>query len=281
METRTLRYGGSAVTVEYEAGRPAEIVEFLFGSLAPAHGETRPPLTGYRVLAGKEPGTLALQMNRNTVYEGTDEGRLAELLMSGVCHDLADRSRGGLLIHAGAMAWRGKAVLLAGAVGAGKTTMALWLANRGLVYLTDEMVFAGYGSLTLKPFVRPLNLKSPSRKPLKDAFDFEAHAGDLMATPAGDLIPPAVLGTTGERDDLPPALFLFPRYVPGGDASLERLTGAQAGLELMQCLVNARNLPDHGFKAAVRLGASAPACRLSYGSFDQIAHRIDELLHSI
>lgn len=45
----------------------------------------------------------------------------------------------------------------------------------------------------------------------------------------------------------------------------------------MQCLVNARNLPDHGFPEAARLCRAMPDYRITYGSFAAFEPRLPEL----
>jgi hypothetical protein len=78
----------------------------------------------------------------------------------------------------------------------------------------------------------------------------------------------------------PLGLIVFPRYLPGSDLALRPLSKAQAGLALMECLVNARNLPGHGFSEIARLARRAPAYKLNYADFDQIGERIEMLLQS-
>ena len=65
---------------------------------------------------------------------------------------------------------------------------------------------------------------------------------------------------------------------PDGEFAFEPLSGAQAGLALMECLVNARNLPGHGLAEAARLARNAPAFRLRYSHFEQIGDRIQAFL---
>jgi hypothetical protein len=45
----------------------------------------------------------------------------------------------------------------------------------------------------------------------------------------------------------------------------------------MQTLVNARNLPEHGFSEITRLVRHIPAYVMRYGSFDQITHSVEQL----
>jgi hypothetical protein len=61
---------------------------------------------------------------------------------------------------------------------------------------------------------------------------------------------------------------------------LRPLSQAQAGLALMECLVNARNLPGHGFSEIVRLARAARAYQMSYADFAQIDDWIERLLAS-
>jgi hypothetical protein len=50
--------------------------------------------------------------------------------------------------------------------------------------------------------------------------------------------------------------------------------------ELMQCLVNARNLPEHGFPEVARLVKRVPAYKMSYAHFDQLGECIESMLQS-
>jgi hypothetical protein len=76
-------------------------------------------------------------------------------------------------------------------------------------------------------------------------------------------------------------LILFPRYLPESAFDLQRLSKAQAGLELMQCLVNARNLPDRGFSEITRLARKAPAYRMCYAGFDQVGEVVEAILDTL
>jgi hypothetical protein len=49
----------------------------------------------------------------------------------------------------------------------------------------------------------------------------------------------------------------------------------------MQCLINARNLPDHGFPEITRLARSVPAYKMTYANFVQVEPHIDLLLAAV
>ncbi len=273
-ERREVHFAGSAVAVEADGSRAQEIVDFLFARV-PRHGDAQPHVS-YRV-AALDDEKLALHENDRSLYRGRSDAVLAELLMGEACRQLAERSRGGLLFHAAALSRQGRGLLLPGSIAAGKSTLTAWLACRGLTYLTDELVFVPHGSPSMQTFTRPLNLKAPSRAVLEPWLDRQQCAAHVLSGPFGDLIGPSAWSSAASGDQIPLQRILFPRYRPQAELSLELLSGAQGGLALMECLVNARNLPDHGFAEAARLARRTPAYRLSYSHFEQLGERIESL----
>lgn len=266
-QRRIIAYAGNAVALEYHEPCGERLAEFLFGR-AIAEAIEAPSLTyRIRLLGGDRP--WGLYRGNALIYRGTSEGYLAELLMGEVCRYLAQEGRGGTVFHAGLLAHSGKGVLLAGDTGTGKSTLAAWLALQGLVYLTDELVFFPFGSAAAQPFIRPLNLKTPSLNVLPDLArePFRAHTFPL---PEGVLIAPEVLNPQGEWREVRVGLVLLPQYVPEGPATFERLSGAQCAFLLLQSLVNAPKLPERGLKEVARLAQTAPAYRMCYSHLSQV-----------
>jgi len=124
-------------------------------------------------------------------------------------------------------------------------------------------------------FTRPLNLK-PGARALLPALCADTHG--LLESDTATLVPPARLGHGGRAAPAPLGAFLFVRYDPAAPFEWSRLSIAQAGMALMQCLINARNLPEHGFREAARLARQTPAYRLVYGGFAQLEPHLPELL---
>jgi hypothetical protein len=279
LPTRLIAFAGSTVGVEYEGGGAAKIVDFLYRDIPPAAG-SGPTAVTFRLLSDDGSARLCLYCAETLLYEGDAAARAADLLLSQSCHQLATRSQGGMLFHAAALAWPGGGLLLPGGIGAGKTTLAAWLLTRGLDYLTDELVFVPDGVETMQAFARPLNLKRLARAALRDHFDFERHADRMLSTSAGDLISPGALQPTrlaGAPDATRLSLIVFPRYQAGSDFAWRPLSKAQAGLALMKCLVNARNLPEHGFPQISRLAKTVPAYHMTYADFDKVEAQFEGL----
>ena len=278
MQRRLVSFANSAVAIESDGARAQAIINFLLGDTSMDDRIT--PHVTFR-LTQNESGNLALYRDDGLMLTSSDDAQIAEFLLGEVSFHLADKSRGGLVFHAGALAWQGQGVLVAGGIGAGKTTLTAWLVSRGLDYLTDEMVFVPNDSDTLNAFVRPLNLKLPSHPVLKPYFDFEAHAQSIYHAPSADLIPPSVLRPSNVLNTPHLRLMLFPQYTPHIDFEYQALSKAQTGLALMQTCLNARNLPEQALTQIARLAQIAPAYRLRYSSLDQIPALIQSLLQKM
>jgi len=123
-------------------------------------------------------------------------------------------------------------VVLPALSGHGKTTLIAWLAARGCGFGSDEMAFIPDGGNRALPFPRPLNVKQRAVALVRKSCDIERHYGAAF--------------------------------------SIERLSKARAGLELMRHVVNGARLPGNGFHEVARLAAAAPAYRLRYSDFAQL-----------
>jgi hypothetical protein len=276
MPTRIITFAGSTVAIEYEGPGPARIVDFLYRAVPP--GARQPAQITYRLLAANGTKGLRLYRNEELIYEGEAEANVADILLGNTCYNLADRSQNGLLFHGAGLAWQEQGVLMPGTMGAGKSTLTAWLLGRGFDYLTDELVFIPDGSSRMQTFPRPLNLKRPSRTVLSGQIDFTKQAAHILSSTTTDLVPAPLFNPNSKYYEPPLNLVILPRYQANGEFLLQPLSKAQTGLELMQCLVNARNLSDHGFLEITRLARAVPAYKLSYASFDQIGDCVEFLL---
>lgn len=275
MNTRQVHFARSAIRLEFEGERPAQIVNFLFGAIADSGPAA--PHRRYRLLDSPA-GELLADVDDSPAYRHRNPAEMAGWLLGNVGYHLADRSRGGLLFHAGALAWGERGLILPGTMGAGKTTLTAWLLTRGFDYLSDELVFVPDQSEQIEALARPLNLKRPARPALAGFVDFDSPSAQILSAHNSDLVLPVVLRPANRLSQ--PALrqIVFPRYRAGSELALERLSAAQTGQALMQCLINARNLPGHGFTEIARLARQTPACRLTYGGFHQLGSAIEALM---
>jgi hypothetical protein len=277
--SRLLAYAGSSVRLTYDHPQLAEVVNFLYRNVPT--GDERSPHAHYRLSATNfDPIEFTVHRDETRLYAGTSLPKLADRLLGDSCHQLADRSQGGVLFHAGGLARSGKGIMLPGTMGAGKTTMSAWLLVHGFDYLTDELVFVAEGSDTMQVFPRPLNFKRRSRPVVKPFLDIEAILDQIISTSFVDLVPPTLLRPENKLSQPPLQLVIFPRYTPDAAFELSHLSRAQAGKALMECLINARNLPEHGFAEISRLARQVRAYRMTYSSFTQVGDAVEKLLQT-
>lgn len=261
-------FAGATVRFEHRGRRAARIVSFVWRGIT--RQPSRPPVLPC-CLEDIGSHELRLRVANELSYEGSSEGTAAARVLEVGLYHLADRSRGGLVLHAACVADAGGGVLLPGLTGTGKTTLTSWLVAHGWRYLTDELVFVAEGSLVVSGLARPLNVKAPALRVLRQFCDLHAHRDDTMTTPVGVLLRPSVLGATRPAGRAAVARIVFPRYVPRAACTLTPISPAQAGARLMGCLINARNLDRYGFPEVTRLVRQVPAYELRYGSVGQLA----------
>ncbi|MFP4396420.1 MAG: hypothetical protein ACLFTI_14280 [Anaerolineales bacterium] len=288
LQRRRIVLGGVVVDVSSRGARAASLVDFLLGpqvrsgaSRVAAWSEEiddAPPVHYHLAFDDRPVATLC--RNGALIHTGESRGAVAELLLGEIGRHLATHARAGPMFHAAAVALdRERGVLLPGVIAAGKTTLTAWLlASQGLAYLTDELVFVPQATATLRGFSRPLNLKpggwAALRRELAPDFFAAEASGATLSYDGGLLIAPSALTPVSTRATAPLRLILFPHYAPDADFELRLLSRAQAGMRLMACLVNARNLPAHGLAEIARLARQAPAYELRYAGLDQLAARL-------
>lgn len=265
--TRVVTFAGSSVRIDAVGSDALSLVRFLFDAVVPAEGP--PPHVTLRVAA--HGAVRALYVDDILYCERESVGSLASAVQDQALFHLSDRSTGGLLLHAAAVCRGTQTVLLPGTSGAGKSSLAAWLTSHGFAYLTDELVFIPSGTLDVVPFVRPLSLKASARQTVgADVIDFAALSASSLTSPEVSLIQAAAFGAIGHAGTPELAAIVFPRFSLGAPLRIEPLSKADTGLELMSGLINARNLPGHGFSEVTRLAKLIPGSLLEYGAFSQL-----------
>jgi len=266
MNSRLIGFANSAIRLESDPGPASSMVDFLFPGVMAA-GSIPPHLT--LSLKGGEGGWLSLHeagIHSRTTYV---EGDMAEWLLGRVGYHLADRSRGGVLFHAAALYYQGRGLILPGRTGAGKSTLTCWLLSRGFGYMSDEFAFLPTGDLNLVAFPRPLNIKRTAIEHIRPLLRIPDR-GLALEGSSSTVISSECLSSARVQSQIRLGLVVLPRFQSGIDYSFESVDLGQAGLELMESVLNLRNLARHGLPEIAHLIRSVPVYRLSYGSFYQL-----------
>lgn len=249
----------------------AEDIALLFGPGG------KPSVVPCAVIAVLESGDGLYQVGEEANGErsarhGVDRSEALIHISEAVASRLAGQISTGIALHAGAVAWGGRSVLIPGQSGAGKSSLAAWLFDKGFDYITDELVVLAAGG-AVQGLARAFMLK-PDADKIVGGFSRVAPLRRLQAGANLVVRPQDDAAQVSPRQC---GLIVFPSFSPGAQIAIQSITAAQACIRLMGCNVNARNLADGGFATLSDLARRVPALELRYGSFEQLEGVVDVL----
>lgn len=215
-----LTAGVAALTATYERTTAAPTHLFRLDRVGPLLGEV---------------DSLVLRGDGEVRYATEHVGDLLAALELDLYNYALDESRDGVLLHAAAVARRGRALVLAGPSGAGKSTLALALTARGADYVTDEWVQITAG-LTARGVTRPIGLEKPPADldSQFEVFEHTARTASGAVTSLRLIHPPFERCHRGTASVV---AMVFIRVQPGAAAQLRRLRIAESLTHIGGCLV--------------------------------------------
>jgi hypothetical protein len=222
------------------------LYSLLIGGVGRASGTRRFNLL-YR-----DSGLLARTLNPEDVFG---------VLESDLRLYVAERAPRRVFVHAGAVGWCGRAILIPGRSFSGKTTLVAELVKAGAKYYSDE--YAVLDALgRVHPFPQPLGVRA------NDSSSQEPIQVENLG------------GKTG-RKPLPVGLVVVTGYKPKSRWRPKELSRGQGALELLANTVPARRDPERVLNALH--GATAVAMILSgvRGEAREAAQQILEVVQSI
>ena len=176
----------------------------------------------------------------NLVYAGIarrartlDRGEALAALEAELRQAVAASARGWVFVHAGVVAFRGRAIVLPGRSGAGKTTLVAELVRAGALYYSDEFAVLDRRG-RVHPFAKPLSIRG--------------EGGVAVSTPV------AALGGRAGEAPLRPILFALAHHRPGARFRATRLSPGQSLLAMLAHTVPVRRRPKaslHALQAAL------------------------------
>ncbi len=169
--------------------------------------------SNYELFEDDEPGLKARSLK--VVFESF-ETRLKMYV--------AEMARRRVFVHAGAVGWQGKAILIPGRSYSGKTTLVRELVRAGAVYYSDEYAVLGMDG-RVYPYPQPLAIRE------KDSFVQKKYPVETLG------------GITGTRP-LPVGLVVVSQYKADARWRPREITAGQAVLDLLANTVPARRKPE-------------------------------------
>jgi hypothetical protein len=261
-ETFCVRFGNHYASVGIAASGVAQELKSAIGAMIQVN--TGAELAGRFALSGG-PGEYRLDSDGARLSRHHSAAGAVQELIHEIIRRFIQVRPDLLWIHAGAVHREGRAVMLAGASGRGKSPLVTSLCARGWAYLSDEIV-------PLDPHtgrILPFPLAPRLRKNLANASaPLQASAGKARVQ-----LPPESIS---HRTAILAAL-LFPYYRPDAKAEALHCPPAAAVLELMQNSMKEAPGQDAEIRAFGALVARVPCFRLSFGSAERAAAMIAAL----
>ena len=157
-------------------------------------------------------------------------------------------------VHAGVVAWRGRAIVLPGAAHTGKTTLVAALVRAGATYYSDEWAVLGTDG-RVWPYPRPLAIRGTNGAP------------DASVSPA------ALGGRVGSRP-VRVGLVLMARFDPVAAWQPRPVTPANATLSALAHVMQTHFQPAKVFSSLARMMAGARILEGTRGEADEVAPAI-------
>ncbi len=185
-----------------------------------------------------------------------------------------------LISHAAVIEKDGKAVIMPGAPGSGKSTLCAGLMLSGYRLLTDELATIDPNDLLLTSLCRPVNLKNQSIELIKKAFPEAIFSKTVKDTAKGtvSLLKPSDLSFQECGDRAKAVAIVFPKYEKGEKCRLEKLDKGHAFMQLAEQSFNYSLLGERGFDILSRLIESCDCYSLSYGTLDESIAQIERVI---
>lgn len=253
------------VRIGIRASQP-RVMERLLPLLPPRWEAIEPPRrldTLYSWIVGGErrPNVRAFDM----MYQGA--GRIArtfrpeelfEAFETNLRMTVALLSRRFVFIHAGAVGWRGRAIVIPGRTFMGKSTLVEALVRAGAEYLSDEYALLDRNG-RVHPFAKPISVRMPAT---------------LRQQPRSI---EEIGGRTAERP-MKVGAVLATHYREGAKSRFREVSHGQGVLDLVANAVAARSAPSRVLGAARNAGAGAIVLRGPRGEAQAAAECLFSML---
>lgn len=186
------------------------------------------------------------------------------------------------VIHSAVVERDGRALVLPGQPGAGKSTLCAALSLSGWRLLSDELTIVSHADKQVQAVPRPISLKGNSIDLIQQHYPLADMTAPVANTHKGAIAyaraPSAAVAAT--QQSAPIGYIVFPRYMPGAELVYEPLSRAAALTELMKHTFNVGLLGAEGFESLAQAIAHADCYAVEYGDLASILQWIETTCRS-
>ena len=186
------------------------------------------------------------------------------------------------IIHAAVVEKNGKALILPGSPGSGKSTLCAALINKGWRLLSDELTLIDCATGNVVPVPRPVSLKNESIQLVANIFPDNIFSPIVHDTAKGSvsLMKPPSGSVKRAGEFATPSLVIFPKFIRDSDLKLLPLAKSEAFMKLAELAFNYDVLGSEGFNVLAGLVENCRTFEFEYdGDFDRASACFEKILN--
>jgi HprK-related kinase A len=218
-------------------------------------------------------------LDEHRPFEPLPAGQAFAMLEWGLNWCVAAHAHQFLVVHAASLARGGRAVVMPGAPGSGKSTLCAALMLKGWRLLSDELTLIDPNTGTLHALARPINLKNDSIELIRQHHPKACFGPILHDTQKGRVSHLAPNAESAFQMHIPahPAWLVFPRYRAGAGLSVRPEGKAKSFMRLADQCFNYTLQGARGFKALSQLVEEVDCLDLQHDCIDESLAFFDAL----
>jgi len=196
-----------------------------------------------------------LYLDHALAARSLDIAAIKEHLVDGMEIAFAEKAKSCIVLHAGAVSWKGKGILIPGRSHSGKSTLIAELLKQGATYYSDEFaVINRHGKI--EPLDRPLRLRGAELKPQ-------------------NIVTAAQLGAQSASTPISVSLVVFAEHRENSEfQTLQTLSAGQCILSSMENCFTARSRPEDALTYLEKVARGAKVIKSKRGEAKLAAREI-------
>jgi hypothetical protein len=254
VKSQSLSFNFFGVEVDVTVTDP-ECKRLLLASYGFFQGSAQIPMLSYVVDRRKADRFLILR-GSNPPLQAHDDGDFLFLFEKDITIELQKLRPTLYFVHAAALEYQGKGLMLIAASGGGKSTTTWALCHHGFRYLSDELGPVDLRTLKVVPYPHALNLKrTPPSYPLPP---------QTVRTSRTLHVPVETLPGGVQSAPTPLAAIFFLFYRPDvSSPQIQPVNRAEGGARVFANALNALAHPGDGLNAALEIAANCSCFELT------------------
>lgn len=246
----------------------------------------QPPFSDFHVALESVPGLrhwikpqVRFMLDGRSYFNSLPRSQALPLLEWGNNWCIANHGHSYLILHAASLEREGRAIILPGPPGSGKSTLCAALVLAGWRLLSDELTLVSLDDGSLSALARPVSLKNESIDIIKARAPTAVFSALIQNTQKGTL---ALMKAPRDsiarmHETAQPAWVVFPRYRAEARTRLEERPKEETTIELARNAFNYSLYGRTGFDLLTKLVEIMACYSIVYGSLDDAIDQVSSL----